>query len=207
MKPVHILPLFSTPVLIYELGRNLTVSEKNFIEKSGLISGPRVSNIGNNSSLNNYILDSEELCSLKQDLNRIINNAFTTIHEPNTECELYITQSWLNFTKINEYHHSHFHTNSLYSAVLYLKTTERDSIEFMRLQTNNIFDITTDNLNEFNCRTWTTPVYDNMVVFFPSSLTHTVPKVSHNNTRVSLAFNTFIKGSLGSPLHLNNLIL
>jgi hypothetical protein len=32
----------------------------------------------------------------------------------------YITQSWLNYTETNQYHHKHEHPNSLVSGVFYV---------------------------------------------------------------------------------------
>ena len=42
---------------------------------------------------------------------------------------------------------------------------------------------------------------------FPSSLTHMVETKEGNNTRISLAFNVFIKGKIGNNKQLTELIL
>jgi hypothetical protein len=42
---------------------------------------------------------------------------------------------------------------------------------------------------------------------FPSSTTHQVETKKGNNTRISLAFNTFYKGTIGSNKDLTELIL
>ena len=42
---------------------------------------------------------------------------------------------------------------------------------------------------------------------FPSSTTHQVETKQGDNTRISLAFNTFYKGSVGSNKNLTELIL
>jgi uncharacterized protein (TIGR02466 family) len=130
------------------------------------------------------------------------------IHQPHNRCELYITQSWLNFTDNNQYHAPHLHTNSIYSAVLYLNVVEGDCIEFTRTTAGSTFpDVISTTYNSFNCRSWRVPVKNNMVIVFPSNLPHNVPPVAHNETRVSLAFNTFVRGELGAPLTLNHLHL
>jgi hypothetical protein len=36
----------------------------------------------------------------------------------------YITQSWANYTKKNQYHHTHEHPNSFISGVLYINANE-----------------------------------------------------------------------------------
>jgi hypothetical protein len=42
-------------------------------------------------------------------------------------------------------------------------------------------------------------------VLFPSSLLHGVNPVEEDETRISLAFNTFFTGTLGTPKDLNEL--
>ena len=46
-----------------------------------------------------------------------------------------------------------------------------------------------------------------MLVIFPSSLMHSVPPVKKDQVRVSLAFNTFIKGELGKDEQLAKVII
>jgi hypothetical protein len=50
-------------------------------------------------------------------------------------------------------------------------------------------------------------VKDQELAMFPSYLRHSVPKNETKQTRVSLAFNTWAKGSLGSELNLTELIM
>ncbi len=43
----------------------------------------------------------------------------------------YITQSWLNYTETNQYHHKHQHPNSLVSGVFYINCDDKfDKIKF-----------------------------------------------------------------------------
>ena len=50
----------------------------------------------------------------------------------------------------------------------------------------------------WNSSTWFFPVQTGDLFMFPSSTTHQVETKKGNNTRVSLAFNTFYKGNIGS---------
>jgi hypothetical protein len=59
----------------------------------------------------------------------------------------------------------------------------------------------------FNSKSWKIPVKENILLIFPSTLPHSVPNVEHDNLRVSLSLNTFIKGELGAPNNLNHLVL
>jgi len=61
--------------------------------------------------------------------------------------------------------------------------------------------------NLWNSGTWFFPVETGNLFMFPSSTTHQVETKKGNNTRISLAFNTFYKGSVGSNPQLTELIL
>jgi uncharacterized protein (TIGR02466 family) len=204
MKLVNSLHLFPTPVLTYDLGRTLTDAESRYI--NGI---ETMGNVGNRTSRGGWVLDAVEMGDLKADLTSILSDAFKTIQAPSTNCNLYITQAWLNYTGKGEHHHKHHHPNSFYSAVLYLKTVEGDRIDFTSTPTDLqlLFDIRTDHYNAYNSRTYRLPVHDYMVVVFPSYLMHEVAKVNHTEDRVSLSFNSFITGVIGTEEGRNNLIL
>ena len=59
----------------------------------------------------------------------------------------------------------------------------------------------------WNSGSWFFPVETGDLFMFPSSTTHQVETKKGNNTRISLAFNTFYKGSVGSNDALTELIL
>ena len=64
-----------------------------------------------------------------------------------------------------------------------------------------------DKYNIWNSSSWWFGVETGQLVMFPSSTTHQVDTKKGNNTRVSLAFNTFYKGTIGSNSNLTELIL
>ena len=68
-------------------------------------------------------------------------------------------------------------------------------------------DIDKKRWNHFNSRSWWFSVDTGTLVMFPSSTTHQVDVKEGNNTRISLAFNTFIKGTLGDNFSLTELKL
>ena len=61
--------------------------------------------------------------------------------------------------------------------------------------------------NFWNSKTWFFPVETGNLFMFPSSTTHQVETKKGNNTRISLAFNTFYKGTIGSDSLLTELIV
>ena len=62
-----------------------------------------------------------------------VNAYFEKIYSPTTDCSVYITQSWINYTEEKQRHHIHLHGNSLISGVLYINADiDFDSITFYK---------------------------------------------------------------------------
>ena len=195
--------IFSTPIFQYENVKNITEKELHFVENEI----DKFKNVGNKTSLDNYILDRQEFKELKNILTDKINNYFQEVYAPSsTDLRLYITQSWLNYTTKDEFHHSHHHNNSIASGVFYFKADKDDSICFQK-DKSTALDIPSNQVNNFNAKVWGVSVKPSMLVVFPSTVIHSVQNKTNNNLRISLAFNTFIKGTLGSQQHLTELIL
>ncbi len=200
---MNIIPLFPIPVITCDV--ELEESEKSFL--LGQYPDRVEANRGNLTSIDTKILKNKEVKSLEKKLLFLINDAFNNIHNPQFKCKLYITQSWLNFTGKDQFHHRHNHPNSIFSAVLYLKTTESDLIEFHNSHHNDNYEIVSNHIDIFNSGSWQIPVKDNLLLIFPSTLVHSVPNVKHDSLRVSLSFNTFFKGEIGQPSGLTHLVL
>lgn len=62
-------------------------------------------------------------------------------------------------------------------------------------------------MNLWNSTSWWFPVKTGDIIIFPSSLTHAVETKQGDNTRTSLAFNVFIKGTIGNNKSLTELHL
>jgi uncharacterized protein (TIGR02466 family) len=199
-----IIGLFPTPVYISELNRPLTTEENFFIEKNKL---DVHNNEGNKTSNDNYILNNKAFKDIKQELELRVQDYFDKIISSTNNITPYITQSWLNYTETNQYHHKHAHANSLVSGVFYIDCKkEYDKIIFFKNIYNPI-KLDTKEFNEFNSESWYIEVNTGQIVLFPSFLEHMVEIKKGNNTRISLAFNVFVKGTLGNKKKLTELIL
>ena len=195
--------LFPTPVYITKLTREFSENENQLIDDYKL---KTYKNAGNVTSMNDYILEIEQFSNLKKELTDIVKDYYDKIISSSDNIEPYITQSWLNYTKLNEYHHTHAHPNSLVSGVLYINADkDNDKIFFHKNNKHQTIKPTVKNFNPFNSDTWWFPVKTLDIIFFPSSLTHDVVIKQGDNTRISLAFNTFIKGKLGDNQALTEL--
>jgi len=196
--------IFPTPIYISKLDKKLTPSELNFVDKN---KKDFYKNDGNITSNNNYILNEKPFANIKKQLDLRVQDYFEKIISPANKITPYITQSWLNYTETNQYHHKHAHPNSLVSGVFYINCDEKfDKIKFFKNK-YEVIQIETKDWNLWNSSSWWFPVKTGDVILFPSSLTHMVETKQGTNTRISLAFNVFIKGTVGNNKSLTELIL
>jgi len=196
--------IFPTPIYISKLDRTLTSLELKFVDKS---KKDFYKNDGNITSNNNYILNEKPFTNIKKELDLRVQDYFNKVISPSDNIEPYITQSWLNYTETNQYHHKHAHPNSLVSGVFYINChEEHDKIKFFNDNYKTI-KLEVKDWNLYNSETWWFPVKTGNVILFPSSLTHMVETKEGTNTRISLAFNVFIKGTIGDDKKLTELIL
>lgn len=196
--------IFPTPIYISKLNRELTNKELSFIDKT---KSDCNKNEGNITSNDNYILNNKAFKDLKTDLDLRVKDYFIKVISPANNITPYITQSWLNYTETNQYHHKHAHPNSLVSGVFYINChEEHDKIKFFNDRYQTIKPEVKD-YNIWNSESWWFSVKTGDVILFPSSLTHMVETKQGDNTRISLAFNVFIKGTIGNNKLLTELIL
>ena len=193
--------IFPVPIYITNLGRKFTKQEIDFFVKTTR------SNSGNTTSIDSYVLDKKPFSKLKKYILKNLDNYFKKIIDPLENVKPYITQSWINYTKPNQYHHIHRHSNSIVSGVLYLDVdVNYDKIFFVN-DTHDSILIQPKNFNVFNSKNWFFPVKTGELILFPSDAAHYVENKKGENTRISLSFNTFIKGKLGNKNDLTKLIL
>ena len=196
--------IFPTPIYISKLDRELTSLELKFVDKN---KKDFYKNEGNITTNNNYILNEKPFTNIKKELDLRVQDYFDKVISPANKITPYITQSWLNYTETNQYHHRHEHPNSLVSGVFYINChKEHDNIKFFKSEYKNI-KLEIKDWNLYNSETWWFSVKTGDVILFPSSLTHMVETKQGDNTRISLAFNVFIKGTVGNNKSLTELIL
>jgi uncharacterized protein (TIGR02466 family) len=199
---VNINNLFPTAVGFSKLGRDLTEEELLFIKEQ-----VRYPNEGNTTSENRTILKSVEITEIREFIETAMLEYFKSVHAPQFDVTPYITQSWANFTDKGQYHHKHQHPNSIISGVFYPQADrETDRIYFYKDGYERI-KIPTDNYNHWNSESWWYETGAGDLIIFPSSLTHMVQTKQGDGTRISISFNTFVKGYIGSDESLTGLHL
>lgn len=177
------------------------------IDKDFLVNQPQRINEGNTSSVDNYILKHKQLLNLRQNIEKCVHEYFMATYNPKNDTRLKITQSWLNWTKPGQHHHRHSHPNSLISGCYYVNANKNtDRIYFYRDGYQQI-KFPPIEWNMFNSDSWWFSVGTGDLILFPSSLTHMVQPVEGDDTRISLAFNTFPIGEIGDEENLTALKL
>ena len=199
---MNLLSLFPTPVGLFNLNREITKDEIDFIK--GLQMRP---NMGNTTSLENYILKKKELKGIRKFIEESLEQYFISVFQPQDTVKLCITQSWVNYTAKGQWHHKHAHPNSFVSGVFYFSANEKsDKIYFSKDKYERI-KLDTKEWNAFNSETWWLEANTGKLIIFPSELTHNVAPVEEEETRISLSFNTFPIGVIGEEMDLTGLKL
>lgn len=186
--------LFPTPILKTNFYRGFTKEELDFA-----ISQEQGISVANNSSNNRRVLENPIMSEVKQFAQDCLDLWIDKIVIPayKNSVKLRITQSWLNYTEKSGHHHLHYHPNSIVSGVIYLQATEfKDQIQFQDTSIKP-WHIAVEKANPFNSNIYHVSVKTGDCVLFPSTTYHGVPEVESDETRMSLAFNSFWIGEIG----------
>lgn len=188
--------IFPTVVTQSELGRAFTTQEIECFAK--FESKSKQKNIGNTRSHNGYVFNEPELSDIRDFCSgAVVEYAEVVLGIQNPQ-QLKITQSWINYTQKSQFHHRHRHSNSMISGVFYINADANvDKILFFKEQYDQIRQEVTE-WTVLNAESWFFNVNSGQLLLFPSRLEHMVEQVEHEGVRVSLSFNTFIDGTIGS---------
>jgi uncharacterized protein (TIGR02466 family) len=184
--------LFPTPVYKNNINYILNDQELDYINSV------KDTNIQDNGTLQNgehYVLDKPVFKGLKQLLQKELDIYAREVFK--YSCDLYITHSWLNVNPNGTAHFSHTHVNSVFSGVFYIELPENSSGLTFFNDRKPMFHITPNEFNSFNSEFWTLDMKQGDVVLFPSEMYHEVATNKSTTERISLAFNSFIRGSIG----------
>jgi uncharacterized protein (TIGR02466 family) len=204
MNDIITYSLFPIAALQKNIGRKFTKKEIDFVNEN---QKTVTRNEGNTTSKERYLFENKIFKNLHDECLDLINEYMKTVICSKYEVSTYITQSWLNYTNPGQFHHKHSHANSYLSGVLYINAEEEDKIQFFKSTAHEPIKLTTENFNVYNSESWWVPVKTGDIIVFPSSLQHMVTNTESKKTRISLAFNTFLKGTIGDNDNLTELLL
>ena len=194
--------IFPVTICDIDIDRDFTEEELKFVSKHKELT---TENTLNKTSQNTFILNSDEMTDIRQFCLLNTSKYFHEVLKVHPATSLYITQSWLNFSENHQGHHVHSHPNSIVSGVFYFESDENDKIKFHRSYDSDPFPKTEYDI--LNSETWWFPATKGKLILFSSKTVHSVDIRESNVPRISLSFNTYFKGQIGHPSHLNYLKL
>jgi uncharacterized protein (TIGR02466 family) len=184
--------LFPTTVGTFSLESNLTDDELKFLKNQDT-----KPNVLNTISTDKYLFLHPQLSRIAEFCEKSLEEYFRLLYAPKYDVSAYITQSWTNYTNKGQGHHEHSHANSFISGVFYVQAVKDvDRLYFFKSGYEQI-KIHTENYSLYNSHSWWLGVETGQLLLFPSSLNHKVAEVTTDETRISISFNTFIKGYIG----------
>lgn len=195
MDDLDLHSLFPTVVYRKPNAVVLTDEEENYLKNIPYIEQW----LGNKISSDKFLLDNKELSRVKDELTTHLNVYLNKVM--NIDNELYITNSWINITHKDQEHKVHNHTNSILSGVLYIQVADSQPyISFHRMDSPLLLTMKASEYHAANSNEWNIPLEDNDVIIFPSKMHHSVAPNRTDNPRISIAFNSFIRGTIGTDI-------
>ena len=201
--PLFGIPLCQTQLKEYKESEDFIKNKINYIERSH-----KVCYI----SEDDYLLDKENLLPLKTEVMQKVSEFLHGYLDIHPKHNFIMTTSWSNRYEQNHFIDQHYHSNSLFSGVLFLTDCkDTANIVFHKDKNhNNIFTDTVrlDHKDEFDYTNKRSYLYHQPqmavcpkkwdLIMFPSFLNHSVEiNASPNDVRYTLSFNTWVQGEVG----------
>ena len=157
--------------------------------------GDNVDNISSSSDCL-YVLEEKRFKFLKDELMKAFYSFASDVMRYSNKFE--ITTSWFTKSIPGQSSNSHNHNNCMFSAVLYLQTSENcGNIIFMD-SGDRRYNLVKNDYNLYNSTEWGVKPVDGLLVIFPSEVNHKIAKNKSDTTRYSLAFNLVPTGLIGN---------
>ncbi len=195
IEQYDIQPLFATPYFRASVGHAITSEQVSFIKNLKM-----KRNKQNLISENLYIFEEPELKSIKDAVQEALDIYAEKVM--GISQKLYVTQSWSLINDSNVGMHPHSHSNSIVSGSLYYTDLPQPSSRmiFDRHTTYRQLQINPDadkhNLYNTPANVVTPQTHD--LLLFSSAINHLVEPNATQQKRYSIAFNCWIKGTIGS---------
>jgi uncharacterized protein (TIGR02466 family) len=183
-----LIPLFCKPVYVNHVPQlNFDISNVEWIQ-----------NYTNFTSKSRNILPEIANVETIQLIYQTLSEYFYGLLGVNESTELYITESWLNKNTSGQHHHRHWHPNSIISAVICLSAVEDSGALTFITSAYETMEFEVAHANVYNSKSWSCNLKPNDIVLFPSSVEHLVEKNNSQAERITLSFNTFVKGKINT---------
>ncbi|MFT4630238.1 MAG: hypothetical protein ACI8PV_001357 [Dinoroseobacter sp.] len=197
-------PLFAEPIFSCDVSSAISVEQFSFIQNLAM-----VNNQPNLISENLYLFEEPEMASIKTAVQEALDTyASEVLCIPQ---QLYVTQSWSIIDNPTIGMHGHSHSNSVVSGSLYYCELPEPNANmvFNRHRGYQQLELSPDHQkrNIYNTTANSVEPKQGEVILFSSGLQHLVEKNKSAQPRYSIAFNSFIKGMLGSYRDISELTI
>ncbi len=196
--------LFAEPYFRANITGSIGPEQIDFIKNLKMVGNPE-----NLISENLHIFEEPELESIKDAVHEVLD-----IYARDVLCipqRLYVTQSWSLINEPNSGMHGHSHSNAILSGSLYYceLSDPPAGMVFTRHTSYQQIDLAPEKekRNIYNTPINRVAPRQNDVILFSSRLTHKVEPNISARPRHAIAFNTFVKGKLGSYRDVSELML
>lgn len=181
--PLFAKPIFKRPVDVSDVDLSSVKWAKNY---------------NNWISESQNVLGQPEFAALAERVYDGICEYFYGVMQAKNNIEIYITESWFNKTEKGQSHHRHWHPNSLYSGIVYIDSEgETGRTRFITSQFDTVeYGVAESNL--YNSRSWNIDAQVGSMLVFPSSVEHLVEEYNGSRPRITLSFNTFVRGDINT---------
>lgn len=184
----EVVPLFSKPVFLYNIDNlKFDLTQVEWIE-----------NYGNFTSKSKDVIPTITTKDVEGKILECLYEYFYNIQGVKSTTQIYITESWLNKTEPGQYHHRHWHPNSIISGVICISNEGNSGALTFITSNYDTLEFETSHANVYNSKSWSYTPKTNDIILFPSSVEHLVEKNISEHSRITLSFNTFVSGKINS---------
>lgn len=188
-------PLFAEPYFVTNIADAITAKQVKFVQSLKMHT-----NQVNQISDELYLFDKPEMKSIAKAVQAALDTYATEVM--GIQQKLEVTQSWALMNPPGVGMHGHTHSNSMVSGSLYYTDMPDPpgNMIFERHNTYRQIELGIDGRkqNIYNApRNAVVPKKGDLVLF-SSSLQHYVEQNNSSKNRYSIAFNTFVRGTIGS---------
>ena len=123
---------------------------------------------------------------------------FYGVMQAKDNVEIYFTESWFNKTEKGQIHHRHWHPNSIISGIVYLAAEGTSGGTKFITSHYDTIEYGINSANIYNSRSWTVDPEVGTIVLFPSNVEHMVTEYLGETPRITLSFNSFVRGTVNT---------
>lgn len=146
-------------------------------------------------SYNEFVLKDKNFISIKEKFLKAVIGVKNTVFKYSTT-DIDMSTSWVTKSEFGQGSDYHNHKNCWLSSCYYFGSNQFSKITFL-INRLDSYMFEADSFNEYNITTYEVTPSNDLLIIFPSYLTHRITPQEYNQTRYSLACNYIPVNSYG----------